>query len=33
MVIMASGIARRHVRTTEATVESRNMAAILQVMG
>ena len=34
MVIMASGIARGCVRTTAtATVESRNMAAILQIMG
>ena len=32
MVIMASGIARGCERTT-ATVESRNMAAILQIMG
>ena len=33
MVIMASGVARGHVRTTAATVESHNMAAILQIMG
>ena len=33
MVIMASGVARGHVRTTAATVESLNMAAILQIMG
>ena len=36
MVIMASGIARGRVRTTAAattTVESRNMAAMLQIMG
>ncbi len=34
MVIMASGIARGRVRTTAATtVESRNMAAILQITG
>ena len=30
MVIMASGIARGHVRTTATTTESENMAAILQ---
>ena len=30
---MASGVARGRVRTTAATVESRNMAAILQIMG
>ena len=30
MVIMGSGIARGRVRTTATTVESRNMAAILQ---
>ena len=33
MVIMASGVARGRVRTTAATVESRNMAAILPIMG
>ena len=33
MVIMASSVARGRVRTTAATVESRNMAAILQIMG
>ena len=39
MVIMASGFARGHVRTTAATtttattVESRKMAAILQIIG
>ena len=33
MVIMASGIARGRVRTTTTTTESRNMAAILQIMG
>ena len=35
MVIMASGIARGRVRTTATTTttESRNMAAILQIMG
>ena len=35
MCIMASGIARGHVRTTTTTttVESRNMAAMLQLMG
>ena len=38
MCIMASGIARGRVRTTTTTtttvtVESRNMAAILQLMG
>ena len=34
MVIMASGIARGHVRTTtRTTTESRKMAAILQVIG
>ena len=35
MVIMASGIDRGRVRLTAATktVESRNMAAILQIMG
>ena len=38
MVIMASGIARGRVRTTAmttttATVESRMMAAILQIVG
>ena len=34
MVIMANGIARGRVRTTAtATVESRNMAAILQIIG
>ena len=35
MVIMASGIARGRVRTTATTttVESRNMAAILQITG
>ena len=35
MVIMASGIALGHVRTTAATttVESRKMAAILQITG
>ena len=34
MVIMASGIARGRVRTTASTtVESRNMAAILQITG
>ena len=33
MVIMADGVARGRVRTTAATVESRNMAAILQIMG
>ena len=35
MVIMASGIDRGRVRSTAATttVESRNMAAILQIMG
>ena len=33
MVIMASGIARGRVRTTAATtVESRNMAAMLQII-
>ena len=32
MCIMASGIARGRVRTT-TTVESRNMAAMLQLMG
>ena len=31
MVIMASGIARGHVRTTATTTESRNMAAIIQI--
>ena len=31
MVIMASGIARGRVHTTATTIESRNMAAILQV--
>ena len=30
---MASGVARGRVRTTAATVESRNMAAILQIIG
>jgi len=34
MVIMASGIARGRVRTTTATTtESRNMTAILQIIG
>ena len=34
MVIMASGIARGHVRTTvTTTVESRKMAVILQIIG
>ena len=37
MVIMASGIARGRVRTTTTTamttVESRKMAAILQIIG
>ena len=34
MVIMASGIARGRVRTTATTtVESRNMAAILEITG
>ena len=33
MCIMASGIARGRVRTTTTTVESRNMAAMLQLMG
>ena len=33
MVIMANGIAHGHVRTTTATTESRNMAAILQMLG
>ena len=34
MVIMASGIARRRVRTTTTTTtESRKMATILQVIG
>ena len=36
MCIMASGSARGHVRTTTATtavVESRNMAAMLQLIG
>ena len=34
MVIMASGIARGRVRTTAtATVESRNVTAILQITG
>ena len=38
MVIVASGIARGRVRTTAtatatATTESRNMAAILQIIG
>ena len=35
MVIRASGIARERVRTTAATatVESRKMAAILQIIG
>ena len=38
MVIMASGIARGRVRTTATTTtttttESRNMAAILQIIG
>ena len=35
MVILASGVARERVRTTAATttLESRNMAAILQIMG
>ena len=37
MVIMASGIARGHVRTTTTTatttVESPKMAAILQIIG
>jgi len=35
MVIMASGIARGRVRTTvtTTTTESRNMAAILQIVG
>ena len=33
MVIMASGIARGRVRTTTTATESRNMAAILQILG
>ena len=33
VVIMASGVARGRVRTTAATVESRNMAAVLQIIG
>ena len=33
MVIMASGIASGRVRTTTTAMESRNMAAILQIMG
>ena len=33
MVIMASGIARGRVRTTATATVSRNMAAILQIMG
>ena len=33
VVITASGIARGHVRTTATTTESRNMAAILKIMG
>ena len=35
MVIMASGIARGRVRTTTATatMESRKMAAIIQIIG
>ena len=33
MVIIASGIARERVRTTATTVESRKMAAILQIIG
>ena len=33
MVIMANSIARGHVRTTATVVESRNMAAILQIIG
>ena len=34
MIIVASGIARGRVRTTAtATVESRNMAAIVQLKG
>jgi len=33
MVIMASGIARGRVRTTATATESRNMAAILQIIG
>ena len=33
MVIMAGGIARVRVRTTAATVESRKMAAIIQILG
>ena len=33
MVVMASGIARGRVRTTTTTVESRKMAAILEMIG
>ena len=33
MCIMASGIARGRERTTATTTESRNMAAILQIIG
>jgi len=33
MVIMASGIARGRVRMTATTMESRKMAAILQLIG
>ena len=32
MVIMASGIARGRVRTTTTATESRNVAAILQIL-
>ena len=32
MVILASSIARGRVRTTVTTMESRNMAAILQII-
>ncbi len=33
MVIMAGGVARGRVRTTVATVESRNIAPILRIIG
>ena len=33
MVVMASGIARGRVRTTTTATESREMVAILQIIG